>query len=340
MSNAAVLEHPGVAVEPSSSARVFAGAVLCLAAAAALLAGWAPLGFSIVIVFLFAGPHNWFEARYFLTRLPGRWGKLRNYFVFGLGGVAVLTASFIALPWLGSTWQWTTDEWTTASAFWNTSFIIWVMVLIQMRSKQNPRRDWFWTVPVGFTLLALTWMATEAWELGLVYLHPLMALWILDRELKRSKPEWRAAYHGCLAVVPLFLMLLYWRLADAPALPGTDALSVRIAWHAGAGILSDVSVHFLVAAHAFLEMLHYSVWLIAIPLITFGAAPWRLNSIPMARRSASWKWGIAGVIALGGLIVLGLWACFLADYPATRDLYFTMAIFHVLAEFPFLLRSL
>ena len=51
---------------------------LALACAAALLAGWLPLGFSIVTVFLFAGPHNWIEARYFLTRLPARWGRLRT----------------------------------------------------------------------------------------------------------------------------------------------------------------------------------------------------------------------------------------------------------------------
>lgn len=53
---------------------LFAGAALALACAAAALAGWAPLGFSVVTVFLFAGPHNWLEFRYFLNRMPARWG--------------------------------------------------------------------------------------------------------------------------------------------------------------------------------------------------------------------------------------------------------------------------
>ena len=48
---------------------------------------------------------------------------------------------------------------------------------------------------------------------------------------------------------------------------------------------------------------------------------------------------LAGLLAVGAVVVLALWACFLADYPATRDLYFTVALAHVLAEAPFLLRA-
>ena len=39
---------------------------LC-AVVSATFATWLPLQVSIVTVFLFAGPHNWFELRYFLT---------------------------------------------------------------------------------------------------------------------------------------------------------------------------------------------------------------------------------------------------------------------------------
>ena len=49
---------------------------------------------------------------------------------------------------------------------------------------------------------------------------------------------------------------------------------------------------------------------------------------------------IGGTVAYGGDESLCGWACFLADYPLTRDVYFTVAILHVLAEFPFLLRTL
>ena len=40
------------------------------------------------------------------------------------------------------------------------------------------------------------------------------------------------------------------------------------------------------------------------------------------------------------LPILLLWGAFLTNYPATRDIYFTVAMLHVLAEVPFLLRLL
>jgi hypothetical protein len=54
----------------------FASVALGLALSSAAFAGLAPRAFSIATVFLFAGPHNWIEDRYFLSRLPGRWGPL------------------------------------------------------------------------------------------------------------------------------------------------------------------------------------------------------------------------------------------------------------------------
>ena len=318
----------------------FAAATIGLMAGAALLAGWAPLGFSIVTVFLFAGPHNWVELRYFLSRMPGRWGKLRGFFLFSFGGIFSLVAAFAALPWLGAALAWSETDWGTALAVWNSLLLAWIGVLIHLRSRQRPCRDWSWTVPVVFVVLALNWLSPQAWDLGLVYLHPLMAFWILDREIRRSRPEWRGTYHACLACVPLAIGLLWWRLADSPNLPGNDVLTARIAQHAGSDILQGVSSHLLVATHTFLEMLHYGVWLVAIPLVGLRTAPWRVEAIPMAWRSQKWKLAIGGLLAVGLLVVLTLWACFLADYPLTRDVYFTVALLHVLAEVPFLLRAL
>src|SRR5262249_53668923 len=142
-----------------SNARVFAATALALTAAAALLAGWAPLGFSIVTVFLFAGPHNWFELRYFLTRLPARWGRLCGFFLLGFGGVVILTASFACLPLLAEVAGWSQSGWLTASAIWNTALIVWIAVLVQWRSRTNPRHDWSWTVPGACLLVGVSWLA-------------------------------------------------------------------------------------------------------------------------------------------------------------------------------------
>jgi hypothetical protein len=322
------------------SSRTFAIAALLLAIAVAILAGWAPLGFSLITVFLFAGPHNWVELRYFLTRTPPRWGPLRSFFLLGFAGVGFLTISFAVLPLLMQSFTADTIIWATGLALWNTAFIVWIALMIHLRSRQKPRRDWSWVVFVTPALIALAWAVPAGFGLALVYLHPLMALWILDRELRRSRPEWRRAYHCCLALLPMLLGILWWRLAATPDLPGDDALSLRITRHAGAEFLRGVSTHLLVATHTFLEMLHHSVWLIAVPLVGLRSAPWRIESIPLARRSPRWRIVLAIVLAISAGVVLLLWGCFLADYPTTRDVYFTVAMLHVLAEAPFLLRAL
>ena len=335
MSPVIVLEPIARTESNTSSARAFLVVALALTVAAASLAGWAPLGFSIATVFLFAGPHNWLEARYFLARLPGRWGRLRPFFLVSFGGIFALATSMILLPWLADQWNW-----GIAAATWQTALILWVVILIQMRSRTHPCRDWFWTLPVAFTLIGVGWLWPMYLGLGVVYLHPLVALWILDRELLRSKPEWSRPYRWCLACMPIFLGVLWWQLADAPNLAGEDMLTARITRHAGAGLLSGVSTHLLVATHAFLEMLHYGVWIVAIPLVGLRAAPWQLADIPMVRRTPSWRIGFGLFLVGGAVLILILWAGFLADYPLTRDIYFTVAILHVLAEAPFLLRAL
>lgn len=340
----------------------FAIAALVIAALAAVLAGFLPIWFSIVTVFLFAGPHNWLEARYFLGRMPARWGRLSNYFVFafaGIFGLAGAYAFFLVWSFRGSLW--TADNYDAmtqslfnAMALWNTAFVLWVAVLVHMRSRQNPRRDWSWIWPVSFLLIALTWFNPALWSLGMVYGHPLIAFWVLDRELKRTRPQWRPAYHLVLALVPLILLVLWWQLAQSPNLEG-DALVERIAQHAGADIINGdsasltkgkhgvstnvVSTHLLVATHTFLEMLHYGVWVVVIPLVAYRARPWNLN-VPLARRSPSWRQAISWTLGIGLVILVLLWGCFLANYPLTREIYFTVAMLHVLAEVPFLLRSL
>jgi hypothetical protein len=324
----------------TAAARWFALTVVGVAIGSCALAGWAPLGFSIVTVFLFAGPHNWMEGRYLMSRMPARWGPLRPYFLTGIVGVISLTAAFAALPAVGAWAGWDEEHWLVGLAAWNTGLVAWLAALIWMRSRQNPRRNWNAIFPVAMALVALAWLSPQAWDLGLVYLHPLMALWFLDREIGIQRPQWQSTYRRCLALLPVLLVVLWLELAGSPSLPGNDALTGRITAHAGAHVLAGVSSHLLVATHTFLEMLHYGVWLVAIPIISLRTLPWRIGQVPLARRSPGWRKLLAGVLLLGATIVLLLWAAFLANYPLTRDIYFTVAMLHVLAEAPFLLRLL
>jgi hypothetical protein len=168
---------------PTDCARVTVGlfAVLLIASGcvSAALASWLPLQVSIATVFLFAGPHNWFEARYFLMRLPARFGRSRNFFAVAFAGIFLLTLSYVSLPLLYYTNFWSGGNWPTVIGGWNTLLLLWIGALVLMRGKQNSRRDWFWALPVTFGLCAVNWLAPDLFSLTIVYLHPLVALWFL-----------------------------------------------------------------------------------------------------------------------------------------------------------------
>jgi hypothetical protein len=333
--------------------RVFAGILVACALLSAGLASWLPLQVSIVTVFLFAGPHNWFELRYFLMRLPVRFGRSRNFFLIAFTGIGFLTISYISLPVLYGLGLWTGDGWSNALASWNTLLLLWLGILAWLRGKQKRNRDWSWAFAAAMGLASLNWLQPEFFSLAIVYVHPLVALWFLDRHLRRTRPEWLRAYRGCLCLLPLMVAGMIWQLTRTPSLPDDNGLFWRITQHAGAQLLPNVSSRLLVSVHLFLEMLHYGVWLVALPLIAPLAQArrlksesparrqiWVVNTVPLARHPRGFPKLVATTLALGVFGVLILWLGFSVDYSTARDVYFTVAIAHVLAEAPFLLKML
>lgn len=333
----ATVANAATSVPSRDAARVAAVALACAAAAAAL-AGLAPVWFSIATVFLFAGPHNWVEARYFLARLPGRWGRSRAFFSLAIGGALALAAGYALVPALGSGLRLGAEGWSAAVAAWSSAVVLWVVAVCHVHARQTGR-DWGWTLPVGLALVSLAWVAPYEWSLALVYLHPLVSLGFLDRELRR-RPSVRTGYRVFLACLPLVLVVLWATLANAPPVAGDDGLTLRIAEHAGADVLPRLSSRLLVATHTFLETVHYAVWLVAIPAVGFRAGMLRFDAIPIGRRSPAWSRGVRVALELGAAACVALWACFAADYTTTRDVYFTLAVAHVLVEAPFLIRML
>ncbi|HEY3579144.1 MAG TPA: hypothetical protein VGK82_01330 [Pyrinomonadaceae bacterium] len=311
--------------------RVFTAAIVGCLLTAAVFASWLPLQVSIVTVFLFAGPHNWFELRYFLMRLPARFGRSRSFFVTAFAGLGVLTATYVSLPFVYEHASWSGETWLSVLATWNTLLLAWLAVLIRLRGKQKRTSDWTWTIPLALALAALNWLGPEFFSLALVYVHPLIALWFLDRQVKRTRPEWLKTYRRCLCLVPVALAVMIWRLSQTNALADDNGLFWRITQHSGAQLLPQVSSHMLVSVHLFLEMLHYGVWIFALPLLAprfwdFGLPPKGFSRMTLL---------VVALVAVGIL-----WVGFATDYTQTRDLYFTIAIAHVLAEAPFLLRML
>ncbi len=331
----------GASARAAASPARFGAACAVVLACAAGLAGLAPLWLSVGTVFLFAGPHNWAELRYFITRMPVRLGRSRGFFALAAVGVSGLTAVYAALSLAPGAAGWGEDGWYLSLAAWNSAAVAWVVALVLVRARQTPRREWSWALPAGCVLVGVCWLAPQWFSLALVYLHPLVALWFLDRQLGRTRREWRRVYRACLLLLPPALLLLWWMLAAAPPLGEDGEVAARVVRHAGAGVLTGVSTHLLVSTHVFLETLHYGVWLVGVPLAAgTGLLPWRASTVPLVRHRRGWPRLIRLLLYTGAAVVLLLWLCFLADYPTTRDVYFTFAMAHVLAEVPFLLRTL
>lgn len=324
----------------AASSRTFVAIVMLCIVAAAAFASWVPLQLSIVTLFLFAGPHNWFEFRYFLMRLPVRFGRSRNFFLTAFVGLGVLTLTYVSLPFVYNAALWSEEAWSTIVASWNTALLVWLGLLVWLRRKQKTRAHWRWTIPVGLAFCSLNWLGPDLFSLAIVYVHPLIALWFLDRHLRRTRPAWLRAYRRCLCLLPIVLAGMIWQLSRVPALADDNGLFWRITQHSGAELLPQVSSHMLVSVHLFLEMLHYGVWIVALPLIgrMASARLWQAQSVPIARHPKGFPRIVAGLLVVGLVAIAVLWLGFSIDYTTTRDVYFTVAIAHVLAEAPFLLR--
>jgi hypothetical protein len=323
-----------------NSSLIFACLFIFFAFVAAIIIGWQPLTLSIATIFLFAGIHNFFEFRYFIARMPLRWGKSKAFYSVGIGGVILLTAAYLSIYFSGGNWLWSYENSGILIASWDTAFVLWIALLVYLRGKQRPKSDWSWAFAAAFLVAALAWFLPNYWSLSLVYLHPFVAMWFLERQIRRTKPEWLRAYHICLATIPFFVIGLWFAFANSPGLSNETALFARITQHAGSEILPNISSRFLVATHVFLETIHYSVWILLIPLVDFRAIPWRLNDIPLYANGQGFPKIVTTVLTISLCIVIALWYCFATSYETTRDLYFAFAMAHVLAEMPFLIKML
>ena len=323
-----------------TSAHVFVGAFVLACAVAAGLIGSFPLAASIATIFVFAGVHNVMEFRYFAARMPLRWGRSQLFYSVGIGGVLVLAAAYLTLYFASGNWLWSETGWAIFAATWNTAFILWVGLLFYLRGKQRPKSDWALAFPAAFLLAALAWIVPQYWSLALVYIHPFIAMWFLERQIRRTKPEWLWAYHVCLSSIPIFLVVIWLAFSSRPNLSEETNLFWRISQHAGSQILPGISSHVLVATHVFLESIHYFVWILLIPLVDRRALPWKLSEIPLLSNKRGFPKIVLTVFAVSIVLVIALWFGFAVDYTTTRDVYFAFAIAHVMAEFPFLIKML
>src|SRR2546430_10466322 len=103
--------------------------------------------------------------------------------------------------------------------------------------------------------------------------------------------------------LPLLMAAMLWQLSRTSSLADDNGLFWRITQHAGAELLPNVSSHMLVSTHVFLEMLHYGVWIVALPLIGATGAIWSTKTIPLARRRGGFPKLIAAILICGLFVI-------------------------------------
>jgi len=121
-------------------------------------------------------------------------GRLRTFFVVSAAGVLILTIAFPLLTRLATWMNWPQESvlWIIGLwiiGLWNTALILWCTTLIWLRSQPPPRKHWNCALPIGLGIIGLTWLQPIVLSLLLVFLHPLMGLCVLDREIYRRIPN-------------------------------------------------------------------------------------------------------------------------------------------------------
>ncbi|MGP3977527.1 hypothetical protein ACTWQF_26645 [Streptomyces sp. 8N114] len=163
----------------------------------------------------------------------------------------------------------------------------------------------------------------------LAHLHnvvPLLFLWEWSRGLERGRRLFRAVQCGWVLVVPGLLLAGAFDGWSAPGTAWADRLSA--AYTPPAWLDSAVALRFL-ALFAFLQTMHYVVWVWFLPRYAPETTASFERRVPLLQGWRVWALGLAGGAALAAL--------FASDYASGKQLYAAVATYHAYLEFPVLL---
>lgn len=172
----------------------------------------------------------------------------------------------------------------------------------------------------------------------LAHLHnvvPLLFLWEWSRRLARGRALFVTLQFTWVLLVPALLLsglLDGWLTGAAASGAGTAAggwtARLESSYTPPAWLAPHVGLRFL-AVFAFLQTMHYVVWVWFLPRYAPEAAEGFEARVPALRGARAW---VLGAAAGGVLAVL-----FAADYAQGRALYAAVASYHAYLEFPVLL---
>lgn len=204
------------------------------------------------------------------------------------------------------------------------------------------RRRWLLAGSLGLLALAATAsLAFPAYHFVVfTHLHnvvPLFFLWQWSASRPTGRAAVRAVSVGWVLGVPALLLagaFDRWLHASATGLAGFGGGNgfgvARVAGPLTPPVWLDttLAVRFL-GVFAFLQTMHYVVWVGVLPRYAPDAAARFEARVPVLRGRRVWLIGIAGGLALGVLFAL--------DYATGKTLYAAVASYHAYLEFPVLL---
>ncbi|GHJ47476.1 hypothetical protein Cs7R123_48180 [Catellatospora sp. TT07R-123] len=296
-----------------SAASVGLACCALLALAAALRAPLAAMVFGLMA---FGVLHNVLELRYVAGRFAGVLrGPLLAWSAAVVTGIAVCRLLTLRTP----------------------EILLGYAVLAVGVVYAVPRR---WLPPAlgGLAAAAAVSLRWPAYHfVVLAHLHnvvPLFFLWEWSRRLPgRARTVFRAVQLGWVLVVPALLLsglldgLLVSGGAAVTAFAGSPAALSAPVVPPG----TEIGLRFL-AVFAFLQAMHYVVWLGFLPWQAPEAVAAFEARVPWLRGWRPWAFGLGAAAVLGVL--------FTADYLQGRAFYQAFASYHAYLEFPVLLALL
>lgn len=296
-----------------------AAAVLCLT-----LALVAPLATTVIGLIVFGIAHNVLEIRYvagkFPTVLTGRFLILLAVLI---SGILLCRAFSTTAP--------------TVTAYAEIALGYLVLMTGAAWGLAGKRLAVALLVLLTAAPLSLLW---PGWHfVVLTHLHnlvPLFFLWQWSVRLPRTAGiGFRITQAGWLVVIPALLLL-----GAADPLLNADPGVVSSFVGDGAKVIAAsapphaslvMGMRFL-AVFAFMQSMHYVVWLLFLPRYAPEAAKVFETRVPWLRGWRTWL--------LAGLAALAMLALFSLDYFHGKAVYAALASYHAYIEFPVLLAML
>jgi hypothetical protein len=304
----------------SSNAGRYAAGLATAAALGLAIAVSAPLATTVIGLICFGILHNVLELRYVL----GRFGDLLSGSV---GLLLVILVSGIAVTRLGGAYL---GGWARPAEILLGYAVLGAGTWIGLRGVA---RAVALVVLVGAAAVSLSHAAYHV--VVLAHLHnlvPLLFLWEWSRRLPVPVRQWFLGVQvGWVLVVPSLVLagvVDRWVNPDPGAVRGLVGEGAQVVSTVAWPTAPETGMRWLVA-FAFLQTMHYVVWVWFLPRAAPEATAAFEARWPVASSRRVWGVGVALAAALGALL--------LTDYGQGRTVYSGLATYHAYLEFPIVL---